>query len=114
MTTVAPYVPDRGDLVWLDFDPSTGREQSGYRPALVLSKAVNNWPSGLAFVVPITNQSKGYVAEVALPAGLSVQGVLLCDQARSVDWQGRRLRRVGTAPNAVLNAVLLKVVDLIT
>ncbi len=114
MTPPPAYVPERGDLVWLDFDPQAGREQSGHRPALVLSKASTNGPSGLAFVVPITNQAKGYEAEVLLPDGLAVRGVILCDQTKSLDWATRRMRRAGAAPVSVLNAVLLKVVSLIS
>jgi mRNA interferase MazF len=113
MTTTPRYVPDRGDLVWLDFDPQIGHEQAGRRPALVISHAKTNGANDLAFVVPITNQVKGYDAEVPLPAGLPVQGVLLCDQTKSSDWVARRIRYVGQAPTAVVNAATMKVVRLI-
>lgn len=114
MTTPTAYLPDRGDLVWLDFDPQVGREQSGHRPALVLSRAKTHPNSRMAFVVPITTQAKGYVVEVPLPPGLPVSGVLLCDQMKSLDWQARNMRWVGTAPPALLNTVLLKVLSLIS
>jgi mRNA interferase MazF len=88
------YVPDAGDLIWLDFDPQTGHEQSGRRPALVLSPALYNDKAGLAVVCPITNQAKGYPFEVGLPAGLKLGGVVLTDQIKSLDWRKRRATRV--------------------
>ena len=84
------YVPERGDAVWLDFTPQVGHEQAGRRPALVLSTAAYNGRVGLAVVCPITSQTKGFPFEVALPAGLSIRGVVLSDQARSLDWRGRQ------------------------
>lgn len=70
-------VPSRGDLVWIDFDPQSGREQAGRRPALVLSPLAYNRLVGLAVVCPVTNQAKGYPFETSLPPGLPVQGVVL-------------------------------------
>ena len=60
------YIPDRGDLVWLNFDPSTGREQQGRRPAIVLSRLVYNRASDLATMVPITSKRKGYPNKIAV------------------------------------------------
>ena len=80
------YVPDRGDVIWLDFDPQLGHEQIGRRPALVLSGAAYNGLAGLAVVCPITRQAKGYQFELPLPSGLSIHGVVLCDQVKSQDW----------------------------
>ena len=85
----APYVPDCGDVIWLNFDPQAGHEQAGYRPALVLSPKAYNDKTGLCLVVPITNQSKGYPFELALPASCQTTGVVLCDQMRSLDWKAR-------------------------
>ena len=87
-------MPETGDLIWLDFDPQTGHEQSGRRPALVLSPALYNDKAGLAVVCPITNQEKGYPFEVALPAGMKLGGVVLADQIKSLDWRKRRATRV--------------------
>jgi mRNA interferase MazF len=86
----ATYVPRRGDAIRLDFDPQTGREQAGNRPALVLSPEDYNRRTGLAVVCPITNQAKGYPFEVALPEGLAVTGVVLADHIKSADWRARR------------------------
>jgi mRNA interferase MazF len=83
------YVPDCGDVIWLNFDPQAGHEQAGHRPALVLSPKAYNGRTGLCLVVPITNQSKGYPFELALPSSCQTTGVVLCDQIRSLDWKAR-------------------------
>lgn len=80
------YVPDRGDLVWLSFDPQAGREQAGRRPAVILSPASYNRSSGLALAVPVTSHVKGYPFEVPIPAGMRISGVILADHLKSVDW----------------------------
>ena len=77
------YIPDRGDVVWLEFAPQAGHEQAGKRPALVISPAAYNGRVGLALLCPITSQKKGYPFEVALPAGMKLQGVILADQIKS-------------------------------
>lgn len=84
------YIPDRGDVVWLDFDPQGGREQAGRRPALVLSPAAYNRKAGLALLCPVTSRTKGYPFEVPIPQGAGINGVVLADQVRSLDWQKRR------------------------
>jgi mRNA interferase MazF len=99
------YVPDTGHLIKIDFDPQAGREQAGWRPALVLSPAAYNRPTGLAIVAPVTNQRKGYPFEVALPEGLNVTGVILSDAIKNVDWNARNARFVQAAPHAVLERV---------
>ena len=103
------YVPERGDVVWLRFDPQAGHEQSGKRPALVISPAAYNGRVGLALLCPITSQVKGYPFEVVLPAGLTVQGVVLTDQIKSLDWQIRRAERVDRVPAAVLEEAVAKI-----
>jgi mRNA interferase MazF len=85
----APYIPDCGDVIWLNFDPQAGHEQAGYRPALVLSPKVYNGRTGLCLVAPATNQSKGYPFELSLPTACQTTGVVLCDQVRSLDWVAR-------------------------
>jgi len=99
------YVPDTGHLIKIDFDPRTGHEQAGWRPAIVLSPASYNRPTGLAIVAPITNQQKGYPFEVALPSGLKVSGVVLSDAIKNVDWRARNARFVDAAPRNVLDAI---------
>jgi mRNA interferase MazF len=110
---VRSFTPDRGDVVWLEFDPQAGREQAGRRPALVLSSAAYNGPSGLALVCPVTSKQKGYPFEVAIPAGLVVSGVILADQARNLDWRQRKAKRIGMIPEDVLADVVAKVMTLI-
>ncbi len=102
------FVPDRGDIVWLDFSPQSGHEQAGHRPALVLSPASYNGRVGLALVCPITSLAKGYPFEVPLPPGAPVSGVALSDQVRSLDWRARRARAAGRAPTAAVAEALAK------
>lgn len=96
------YVPDAGDFIWLTFDPQTGREQRGRRPALVLSPRIYNAKAGLALACPITSQVKGYPFESRIPAGFNVSGAVLCDHVKSLDWQERRAEFAGNAPESVL------------
>ena len=102
------YVPRRGDLVWLHFDPQTGHEQAGGRPALVLSPESYNGRAGLAILCPVTSQEKGYPFEVALPSGGGVEGVILSDQVKSLDWRARRAERIQALPIQVTEEVLQK------
>src|SRR5437870_9238963 len=94
--------PERGDAVWLSFAPQAGREQLGRRPALVLSPASYNAKSGLAVVCPITSHSKSHPFESPIPDGLAIQGVVLSDQIRSLDWQARRADRICRMPEALI------------
>ena len=84
------YAPERGDFVWIRLTPQAGHEQAGRRPALVLSPQAYNDKVGLALFCPVTNQVKGYPFEVQIPADLSVSGVILADQVRSLDWRARQ------------------------
>ena len=102
------YVPRRGDLVWLHFDPQTGHEQAGRRPALVLSPESYNGRVGLAILCPVTSQEKRYPFEVALPSGVDVAGVILSDQVKSLDWRARRAERIEHLPPQVTEEVLQK------
>jgi mRNA interferase MazF len=107
------YVPDAGDLVWLTFDPQRGREQSGRRPALVLSPATYNAKTSLALVCPVTSRIKGYPFEVPLPPGLPVTGVVLADHLKSLDWKERRAEAAGHLPDEVLLEVLARLAPLL-
>jgi len=91
--------PERGDLIKLDFDNTTGHEQAGFRRALVISPVSYNKRVGLAIVCSITNQKKGYPFEVDIPAGLKVTGVILSDQVRTIDWVERNVQIVDHAPS---------------
>ena len=88
------FIPDSGDLVWLNFNPQTGHEQKGRRPALVISPKIYNEKSGLVLACPITSQIKNYPFEVAL-TGHPVKGVVLADQIKSLDWRERRAKLIG-------------------
>jgi mRNA interferase MazF len=103
------YVPDRGDVVWLEFDPQAGHEQAGKRPALVISPEAYNGRVGMALFCPITSHVKGYPFEVVLPVGLKIQGVILADQIKSLDWRVRRAQRIGTVPADVLEEAVAKI-----
>ena len=109
-----PYVPQRGDVVWLSFDPQAGHEQAGRRPAVILSPAAYNSRVGLALFCPITNQAKGYPFEVPLPSGLRVRGVVLADQVKSLDWRVRRAELIGALPSETILGILAKLMLLIS
>ena len=102
----AGRVPDRGDLVWIDFSPHAGHEQGGRRPAIAISRFDYNRKVGLALFCPITSRAKGYPFEVPLPSGSGIEGVVLCDQIKSMDWTARGFQRAGRAPDPVVNEVL--------
>ena len=106
------FVPERGDLVWLDFDPQAGREQAGRRPALVLSPKSYNSKTSLAVICPITSKVKGHPFEVVLPAG-RITGAVLSDQVASLDWVVRRAEKVTKVSDDVLAEVTAKIAALI-
>lgn len=103
------YVPERGDVVWLDFDPQAGHEQSGRRPAFVISPAAYNGKTGLMLCCPITTQVKGYPFEVAVEGSTKVRGVILADQVKSLDWQVRKAERKGNVSKGVLEEAVGKI-----
>src|SRR5437660_6168987 len=107
------FVPDAGDLVWLNFDPQAGHEQAGRRPALVLSPKAYNQKSGLALVCPVTSQIKAYPFEVLLPERCGVMGVILADHVKSLDWKVRRAERIGRVPPPILDEVLARLAPLL-
>jgi mRNA interferase MazF len=92
---VVKYIPDAGDVVWLDFAPQAGHEQAGRRPALILSPSGYNAAAGLALCCPITSRVKNYPFEVAVaPApGYQLNGVVLADQVRSIDYRARNAHK---------------------
>jgi mRNA interferase MazF len=110
----ARYVPRRGDVIKLDFDPQKGHEQAGRRPALVVSPTDYNRTIGLAVVCPITNEQKGYPWEVPIPDNPFVSGVVLADQVKSLDWGGRRAEFLCTPDEALLEDVVERTVALIS
>ena len=102
-------VPDRGDIVWLSFTPQSGREQSGRRPALVISPREYNEKTNLALFCPITSQVKGYPFEVKFPDNLEISGVILSDQIKSLDWKARKAEFICKLPKAELTETLNKI-----
>ena len=102
------YVPDRGDLVWLNFIPQSGHEQRGMRPAIVLSKESYNSKTGLALCCPITTKVKGYPFEVETRSQ-NVQGVILSDQVRNLDWRSRQAQLIEKASVKVTEKVIQNV-----
>jgi mRNA interferase MazF len=110
---VAAYVPARGDLIWLQFNPQAGHEQAGHRPAVVISPSSYNRRVGLALCCPVTSQVKGYPFEVLLPQGLGVEGAILSDQIKSLDWRVRKARRIGNLPVDVLEETVGKILALV-
>lgn len=111
--TARAYVPARGDVVWLQFNPQAGHEQAGVRPALVISPRAYNRRAGLGLFCPITSQVKGYPFEVVLPAGHKVAGAILSDQIKSLDWRARKAKRFATAPRHVVAEVLARIHTLV-
>ena len=111
---VATYAPERGDIVWLHFDPQSGHEQAGRRPALVVSPKPYNRKVGLALCCPITSSVKGYPFEVVLPDGLPLSGAILADQVRNLDWQARRTARICALPTEVIDEVMGKLESILS
>ena len=101
------YEPERGDVVWLTFNPQSGHEQAGRRPALILSPFAYNVKVGLAILCPITRKVKGYPFEVMLPDGMEV-GVVLADQVKSLDWRTRKAEFICRLPKTTVDEVLQK------
>jgi len=111
MVTPKIYVPQAGDIVWLNFDPQVGHEQAGHRPALVLSPAAYNEKTSLMVCCPMTTQTKDYPFEVVI-AG-PPPSTVLADQIKSLDWRRRRAKRKGVVSAAELADVRAKIRALI-
>ena len=103
------YFPDRGDIIWLSFNPQAVHEQAGRRPALVISPAMYSGRAYLALACPITNQAKGNPFEVSLPEDLPVSGVILTDHLKSLDWKARKADFICHIPGEVISDCLAKI-----
>jgi len=103
---VAAYVPRKGDFVALTFDPQSGHEQRGRRPALVVSNDLFNKHTGLCIACPVTNSRRDYPFHVTIPDGCDVTGVVMVEQVKSIDFRARNVKRIGPAPAAVLDEAL--------
>ena len=107
------YVPDRGDIVWLQFSPQAGHEQAGHRPALVLSPANYNRLSGLMLCCPMTTKKKGYPFEVVISDAPEQASVVLADQVKSLDWTVRKAVKKGVVSSDVIAETLSKLQTLL-
>lgn len=109
MVDPAEYIPQRGDIIRLLLNPQVWYEQSGLRPAVVISPGAYNGKVGLALLCPISSQVKGYPFEVSLPEGLPVSGVALADQLKSLDWKSRKAEFIASLPPAALTELAGKI-----
>ncbi len=107
------FIPERGDVVWLDFNPQAGHEQAGRRPAFTVSPASYNGKVGLAVFCPITSQGKEYPFEVAIPKAAKIHGVVLSDQVKNLDWRARNAELICRLPDEVTREVLAKLNTLV-
>ncbi len=103
------YIPGRGEVIWIDFNPQKGHEHSGRRPAIVLSPVDYNRKTGLALLCPITTKKKGYPFEVEIPEDLPVNGVVLSDQLKNLDWRAREAKFVCALPSEIVERVLRRI-----
>ena len=103
---MADYIPKKGDFVTVTFDPQSGHEQSGRRPALVVSNTLFNQHTGLAIVCPVTKTDRGFPFHVVVPNDPNVAGFVMVERVKSIDYRTQKVRRLGTASDAVLDEVL--------
>jgi mRNA interferase MazF len=100
------YVPEKGDFIAVTFDPHSGHEQKGRRPALVVSNTLFNRRTGLAIVCPLTNTDRRFPFHVAVVNDPSVTGFVMVEQVKSIDFRARKVKRMGRASDNVLDEVL--------
>ncbi len=103
---MARYTPRKGDLVALTFDPQSGHEQRGRRPALVVSNDLFNKHTGMCIACPVTNSQRNHPFHVAVPSDTGVTGFVMAEQVKSLDFRARNARRIGTVPSEVVDDVL--------
>lgn len=103
---VPKYIPDKGDLITLSFDPQSGHEQKGRRPALVISNYLFNQATGLAVVCPITNTNRRVPFHLPLPNTSSFTGFVMVEQMKSIGFNARNARFVEKAPTQLIDDVL--------
>ncbi len=107
------YIPEKGDIVWIEMNPQAGHEQAGKRPAIVLSPKAYNEKVGLALFCPITTQIKGYPFEVIIPKGYRISGAILSDQIKSLDWKARKVSFACKIDAAVIQDAVAKLNSLL-
>lgn len=100
------YTPRQGDFIFVSFDPQSGHEQKGRRPALVISKTEFNKRTGMAFVCPVTNRDRGFPFHVPVGDAAALTGFIMAEQVKSIDFRARDARSLGKASGPVLEEVL--------
>lgn len=103
---MAEYIPRKGDFIAVTFDPRSGHEQRGHRPALVVSNDLFNKHSGLCIVCPVTSTRRDYPFHVGIPESEEVAGFVMVEQVKSIDFRSRKARCIGKAPVEVLERAL--------
>jgi mRNA interferase MazF len=103
---VKSYVPEKGDFIAVTFDPQSGHEQRGRRPALVVSNTLFNEQTGLAMVCPLTSTDRGYPFHVPVIKNPDVSGFVMVEQVKSIDFRARKAKRIGKASEDMLAEVL--------
>ena len=109
---MARYIPDRNDIIWLDFEPTKGREIGKYRPALVLSSKAYNRQTGLLICCPISTSIRGGMTEVPV-TNLDKPSVVAASLIQTLSWQDRTAKKIATAESGVLDDVLCRLIPLI-
>ena len=103
---MAAYIPRQGDIIAITFDPQSGHEQKGRRPAFVVSKDLFNRSTGLAIVCPVTNIDRGFPFHLPIPKDSLLTGFIMIEQVKSVDFRSRRAKRIEHANDELLSDVL--------
>ena len=103
---MAAYIPQKGDFVVVTFNPQSGHEQRGRRPALVISNDLFNKHTGLCIACPITNTKRDYPFHVAIPEDQDVTGYVMVEQVKSLDFRSRKVKRIGKASDSILQETL--------
>lgn len=103
---MAEYVPRKGDFIAISFDPRSGHEQRGRRPALVVSNDLFNRHTGLCLVCPVTNTRRDYPFHVPIPDNKEIRGFVMVEQVKSIDFRSRKAKRIGRTPEQVLQEAL--------
>jgi mRNA interferase MazF len=103
---MARYVPKQGDFITVNFNPQSGHEQMGRRPAFVLSKTLFNQAMGLAIVCPVTSTFRGHPFHIAVPSGSGISGYIMTEQVRSIDYRARKASFTGKGAPSLLDDVI--------
>jgi len=108
------FVPERGDIIWINLNPQSEHEQSGRRPAVVLSPKSYNEKTGLTILCPVTGKIKGYPFEVIIPDGFSINEVILSDHVKNLDWRARNTEYIFSLPEETISLALKKLALLLS